>query len=164
MTKRWQLVISVLLIWAALACIAGVLVSARLAARRPRGGVARNYDELRNLEAMALYCESLPRDGRNFRYYATVFPPYANVSFEISEEGFRKWASLQGWEVSEIARDGEHETDDFLFETTDGEMISIAREDGLVYSKSVFSEGRLESSTDILYDRSSGTAYYRYTH
>ena len=163
MSKGWLLFASILLACAVLACIVAILAYDH-SLRRPKGGVARDYDELKNIDVMVLYRDSLPKDGRNFHYYAVLYPPYANVSFEISEKGFRKWVSVQGWDVSEVDIHGEQETSSFFMEKPDGEFMTVRPENGLIYCKSVLKGNIVESSIDIAYDRSNGKAYYRYTH
>ncbi|MCX7427021.1 MAG: hypothetical protein NTW96_15525 [Planctomycetia bacterium] len=154
---------SILLACAACGCIVAIVVYYSNGLRQPRGGVVRDYDGLKSVEVLALYRDSLPRDGRNFCYFAAVHPPYVNVSFEISEERFREWTSEQGWNVHETNIHNEKETSSFVMETPDGEFMTIRPEDGWIYCTSTLRGNMVEASTGVAYDRRNGKAYYRHT-
>jgi hypothetical protein len=165
MSRRWQALMSILLACAALGCIVAIVgyyISAVNALRQPRGGVVRDYDDLEPVEVMTLYRDSLPRDGRNFCYFAAVYPPYVNVSFEISEERFLEWAFEQGWNVRETSIHNEKDTSLFLMETPGGEFMSISPEDGWIYCESTRKGNVVVISTGVAYDRRNGKAYYRH--
>ena len=161
MSNRRNLIALSLLSCAGFVCVV-VILAYDYHLGRPRGGAARDYGELSNIDVMVLYRDSLPEDGRFFSWYAALSPPRVSVSFDITEEGFRKWVSSHDWNVSEVSGGDRQGIKFLLFENSDGKLLTVRPTDGLIYSRIVYKGELAKSAVYVAFDRSEQRAYFQY--